>query len=126
MARATLAGELQAGHPVSERIELGYSLQANRKTWKAPSMPTAMRSSSTSTGGYAARLRQPIVSVDTKCTQRWPRVASEGATGAGPFVDKTLGKAIPYGIYDVNTGWVSVGEDHDTAVFAVETLRRWG
>ena len=43
------------------------------------------------------------------------------------FVAKTLGKAIPYGIYDVtnDTGWVSVGEDHDTAVFAVETLRRW-
>ena len=44
------------------------------------------------------------------------------------FVDKTLGKAIPYGIYDVtgDTGWVSVGEDHDTAVFAVETLRKVG
>ena len=43
------------------------------------------------------------------------------------FVDKTLGKAIPYGIYDVtgDSGWVSVGVDHDTAVFAVETLRRW-
>ena len=43
------------------------------------------------------------------------------------FPDKELGKAIPYGIYDVaaNTGWVSVGADHDTSAFAVETLRRW-
>ena len=43
------------------------------------------------------------------------------------FIDKDLGKAIPYGIYDqtANTGWVSVGVDHDTAEFAVETLRRW-
>ena len=43
------------------------------------------------------------------------------------FVDKELGKAIPYGVYDVtnDSGWVSVGEDHDTAAFAVETLRRW-
>ena len=43
------------------------------------------------------------------------------------FVDKSLGKAIPYGVYDVtnDAGWVSVGEDHDTAAFAVETLRRW-
>ena len=43
------------------------------------------------------------------------------------FLDKELGKAIPYGVYDVaaNTGWVSVGTDHDTAAFAVETMRRW-
>ena len=43
------------------------------------------------------------------------------------FVDKDLGKAIPYGVYDLsaNTGWVSVGCDHDTAEFAVESLRRW-
>ena len=43
------------------------------------------------------------------------------------FVDRELGKAIPYGVYDVtnDNGWVSVGEDHDTATFAVETLRRW-
>ena len=43
------------------------------------------------------------------------------------FPDKELGKAIPYGIYDVsaNTGWVSVGTDHDTSAFAVQTLRRW-
>jgi len=43
------------------------------------------------------------------------------------FPDPELGKAIPYGIYDVaeNTGWVCVGADHDTSAFAVETLRRW-
>ena len=43
------------------------------------------------------------------------------------FIDKDLGKAIPYGVYDVaaNAGWVSVGTDHDTAAFAVESIRRW-
>ena len=43
------------------------------------------------------------------------------------FPDPTVGKAIPYGVYDVaaNTGWVSVGRDHDTSAFAVSTLRRW-
>ena len=43
------------------------------------------------------------------------------------FIDRELGKAIPYGVYDLtaNTGWVSVGVDHDTAEFAVETVRRW-
>ena len=43
------------------------------------------------------------------------------------FIDKDLGKAIPYGVYDMtaDTGWVSVGVDHDTAEFAVETIRRW-
>ena len=43
------------------------------------------------------------------------------------FIDKELGRANPYGVYDVasNTGWVSVGTDHDTASFAVETIRRW-
>lgn len=43
------------------------------------------------------------------------------------FVDQELGRANPYGVYDVgsNTGWVSVGTDHDTARFAVETIRRW-
>ena len=43
------------------------------------------------------------------------------------FPDAALGKAVPYGVYDVaaNTGWVSVGTDHDTAASAVESLRRW-
>ena len=43
------------------------------------------------------------------------------------FMDKELGKAIPYGVYDVteNQGWVSVGIDHDTARFATEAMRRW-
>jgi hypothetical protein len=43
------------------------------------------------------------------------------------FADKQLGKAVPYGVYDVaaNTGWVNVGTDHDTAAFAVESIRRW-
>ncbi len=78
---------------------------------------------------------QPVVSVDTKKKELVGNYANGGAewqpTGAPvevdvhDFPDPTLGKAIPYGVYDLgaNTGWVSVGRDHDTAAFAVATLR---
>ena len=79
-----------------------------------------------------------MISVDTKkkelvgrVQERRPRVAARRAApvrvNVHDFPDKELGKAIPYGIYDVaaNTGWVVVGTDHDTAAFAVETIRRW-
>lgn len=80
---------------------------------------------------------QPVVSVDTKKKELIGNYANGGAewqpTGAPvevdvhDFPDPTLGKAIPYGVYDLgaNTGWVSVGRDHDTAAFAVATLRHW-
>ena len=80
---------------------------------------------------------QPVVSVDTKKKERVGNVAQGGreyqphgrpeTVQVHDFVDKALGKAIPYGVYDLtaNRGWVSVGTDHDTAQFAVETLRRW-
>ena len=80
---------------------------------------------------------QPVVSVDTKKKELVGRFANGGAewqpTGepdqvnVHDFPDPTLGKAIPYGVYDLgrNTGWVGVGTDHDTAAFAVQTLRRW-
>jgi hypothetical protein len=79
----------------------------------------------------------PVVSVDTKKKELVGRYASGGAewqpTGepervnVHDFPDPKVGKAIPYGVYDLgaNTGWVSVGTDHDTAAFAVATLRRW-
>ena len=78
-----------------------------------------------------------MVSVDTKKKELVGRFANSGAewqpTGepdqvtVHDFPDPTLGKAIPYGVYDVgaNRGWVGVGTDHDTAAFAVATLRRW-
>jgi hypothetical protein len=80
---------------------------------------------------------QPVVSVDTKKKELVGRYANGGAewqpageperVGVHDFPDKELGKAIPYGVYDLgaNAGWVSVGTDHDTAAFAVATLRRW-
>jgi hypothetical protein len=80
---------------------------------------------------------QPVVSVDTKKKELVGRYANGGAewqptgwperVGVHDFPDPTLGKAIPYGVYDLgaNTGWVSVGCDHDTAAFAVASLRRW-
>jgi hypothetical protein len=80
---------------------------------------------------------QPVVSVDTKKKELVGRYANGGREWrpAGEpervlvhdFPDQELGKAIPYGVYDLgaNAGWVSVGTDHDTAAFAVSTLRRW-
>ena len=54
-------------------------------------------------------------------------LASRSASSVHDFPDLELGKAIPYGIYDLaaDTGWVNVGTDHDTAAFAVESIRRW-
>jgi hypothetical protein len=81
---------------------------------------------------------QPVVSVDTKKKELVGRYANGGAewqpagaperVGVHDFPDPKVGKAIPYGVYDLgaNAGWVSVGTDHDTAAFAVATLRRWG
>ena len=80
---------------------------------------------------------QPVVSVDTKKKELVGEFKNGGReyqpagqperVNVHDFPDKELGKAIPYGIYDVsaNTGWVSVGTDHDTSAFAVATLRRW-
>ena len=143
---ARLARELAtAGHPVSERTvnrllhELGYSLQANRKTLEGSQHADrdAQFKHINRRGRAFQALRQPIVSVDTKKKElvgefrnggrEWRPKGQPQQVKVHDFVDKTLGKAIPYGIYDVtgDSGWVSVGVDHDTAVFAVETLRRW-
>ena len=136
---ARLAEELQAaGHPVSERTvnrllhELGYSLQANRKTLEGTQhvdRDAQFKHINRRVRAFQA-LRQPVVSVDTKKKElvgeyrnggrEWRPKGQPERVKVHDFVDKTLGKAIPYGIYDVtgDTGWVSVGEDHDTAVFA--------
>src|SRR3954471_25020189 len=83
------------------------------------------------------RQGQPVVSVDTKKKElvgqfrnggrEWQPQGQPEHVEVYDFAKKDLGKVIPYGIYDqtANTGWVSVGVDHDTAEFAVETLRRW-
>jgi len=81
--------------------------------------------------------RQPVISVDTKKKelvgdfknngQEWRPKGEPEEVRVHDFVDPELGRATPYGIYDLgrNNGWVSVGMDHDTAEFAVETIRRW-
>jgi hypothetical protein len=83
------------------------------------------------------RRGQPVISVDTKKKElvgdfknggrEWRPRGRPEEVRVYDFLDKTLGKAIPYGVYDltVNAGWVSVGTDHDTAEFAVEAIRRW-
>ena len=143
---ARLATELAAGgHAVSERTvnrllhELGYSLQANRKTLEGKQHADRDAQFKQINRRVRAfeRVRQPVVSVDTKKKEligefrnggrEWRPQGDPQRVKVHDFVDKELGKAIPYGVYDVtgDRGWVSVGEDHDTAAFAVETLRRW-
>jgi len=143
---ARLAAELQnQGHAVSERTvnrllhELGYSLQSNRKTLEGchhPGRDGQFQYINRRVKAFQ-RQGQPVVSVDTKKKELvgqfrnggrewWPTGQPEEVK-VHDFPDEELGKVIPYGVYDMatNTGWVSVGVDHDTAEFAVETLRRW-
>jgi hypothetical protein len=141
-----LARELAAsGHPVSERTvnrllnALGYSLQSNRKTVEGkdhPDRDAQFRHLNRRVMAFQRR-GQPVVSVDTKKKElvgnyrnpgrEWEPEGRPRQVKSKDFPDKNLGKVIPYGVYDPtdNTGWVGVGIDHDTAEFAVETLRRW-
>jgi hypothetical protein len=119
--------------------ELGYSLQANRKTREGSQHPDRNAQFEFIAGqvrGFQNR-GQPVISVDTKKKElvgnfknvgkEWRPQGSATEVNVHDFMDKKLGKAIPYGVYDLtaNAGWVSVGTDHDTADFAVETIRRW-
>ena len=143
---ARLARELQeAGHRVSERSvnrllhALGYSLQANRKTLEGKQHTDRDAQFNHINRRVRAfqRRRQPVVSVDTKkkelvgpfenAGREWRPRGHPEPVRVHDFPDKALGKAIPYGVYDLthDAGWVSVGIDHDTASFAVETLRLW-
>jgi hypothetical protein len=119
--------------------QTGYSLQANRKTREGLSHPDrdAQFEHINATVRRFQGRGQPVVSVDTKKKEwvgnfknggrEWHRRGEPDEVRVHDFLDKTLGKAIPYGVYDVtnNEGWVSVGIDHDTARFAAEALRRW-
>jgi len=119
--------------------EMGYSLQGNQKTKEGASHPDrdAQFHFIHDRIEDFQRRGQPVVSVDTK-KKEWVGDFKNGGREWRPqgdpepvrvydFIDKTLGKVSPYGVYDpaANVGWVSVGVDHDTAEFAVETLRRW-
>jgi hypothetical protein len=141
-----LATELQVlGHTVSARTVarllrgMHYSLQANRKTQEGSAHPdrnAQFAYINERTKAFQAR-GQPVISVDTKKKElvgdfknggrEWQPRGEPEYVRVYDFPDKELGKAIPYGVYDVttNTGWVSVGIDHDTAEFAVATLQQW-
>lgn len=141
-----LAEELRCqGHPVSDRTvaallqEAGYSLQANRKTREGSQHPdrNAQFEYINSQAQRFQKRRQPVISVDTKKKElvgdfknggrEWHPQGEPEEVRVHDFMDKELGKAIPYGVYDVtnNQGWVSVGIDHDTAYFAAGSIRRW-
>jgi hypothetical protein len=146
MSVRQLATELhRQGHTVERQTvahllaALGYSLQANRKTKEGAAHPD--RNAQFAYINTRVRAFQkrgyPVVSVDTKKKelvgdfknggQEWRPQGQPERVRVYDFVDEDLGKAIPYGVYDqaANTGWVNVGVDHDTAAFAVESLRRW-
>ena len=141
-----LAEELsRLGHPVSPRTvgrllnADGYSLQSNRKTQEGESHPD--RNAQFEFINLAVkqfqRRRQPVISVDTKKKElvgpfknggrEWQPKGEPEQVRVHDFLDKELGKAIPYGVFDLseNQGWVSVGIDHDTAQFAAQAIRRW-
>jgi hypothetical protein len=135
----------RSGHPVSADTvgvmlhDAGYRLQANAKTKEGgqhPDRDAQFRYLNEQVRAFRdAGL--PVVSVDAKKKElvgefknggrEWQPTGKPVAVRVHDFVDPQLGKAIPYGIYDLgrNAGWVSVGQDHDTATFAVESLRRW-
>jgi transposase len=141
-----LTGELtRMKHRVSHQVvadllhELGYSLQANRKTKEGASHPDRNAQFEHLNGKVKWSLgrHQPVISVDTKKKELVGDFKNNGRelrpkgqpelVRVHDFVDPELGRATPYGIYDLgrNRGWVSVGMDHDTAEFAVEAIRRW-
>ena len=142
----TLAAELKRqGHPVSHQTvsevlqSLGYSLQVNRKTREGAGHPdrNAQFEHIARRAKQFQRRGQPVISVDTKkkelagdfknAGQEWHPVGQPPVVQVHDFQDKELGKAIPYGVYDLsaNAGWVSVGIDHDTPEFAVESIYCW-
>lgn len=119
--------------------KLGYSLQGNRKTLEGGEHPdrNAQFEFINARAEAAIHNGQPVISVDTKKKElvgQYKNGGKELRPKGEPeevkvydFVDKILGRANPYGVYDItnNLGWVSVGTDHDTASFAVATIRRW-
>lgn len=141
-----LAGALtELGHPVSDRTVArmlraqGFSLQANTKVTEGrqhEDRDAQFRYLAAQVAEFAGA-GQPVISVDTKKKElvgafknggrEYQPTGQPEQVNVHDFPDKELGKAIPYGIYDVsaNAGWVTVGTDHDTSAFAVATLRSW-
>ena len=141
-----LAAELTgSGHPVASDTVAkllkgnGFSLQANAKTLEGGQHPDRDEQFSYLNDQVTDHLEAgcPVISVDTKKKElvgnfknkgtEWRPAGQPEQVKVHDFIDADLGKANPYGVYDVaaNTGWVSVGTDHDTAAFAVNTIRSW-
>jgi len=135
----------EQGHAVSHATvgvlldQAGFSLQANRKTREGKSHPdrNAQFEYINKLVKRFQRRSQPVISVDTKKKElvgdfknggrEYRRRRCPSPVRVHDFLDKKLGKAIPYGVYDLanNEGWVSVGITHDTAEFAAATIQRW-
>ena len=143
--RALARALTEQGHRVSDYVvrrllhEQGYSLQANAKTTEGGQHPDRDAQFAHLSDQAAAHLAagNPVISVDTKKKElvgayknggrEWSPAGQPVPVKVHDFIDPVLGKANPYGVYDVgaDTGWVSVGTDHDTAEFAVATISRW-
>jgi hypothetical protein len=133
------------GHRIGRTVvgqllhKLGYSLQANRKTREGSSHPDRDAQFRYINDRVKAALAQgePAISVDTKKKElvgdfknpgrEWRAKGSAQDVRVHDFLIPGLGRAVPYGVYDIagNAGWVSVGIDHDTAAFAVNAIRSW-
>jgi hypothetical protein len=142
-----LANELcEQGHRVTQRtvhrilVAQKYSMKSNRKSREGakenPDRDLQFKFISDKTEGLLAK-RYPVLSVDTKKKENvgnfknsgkeWSRKGNHIDVNTHDFIDKKLGKAAPYGVYDIanNKGWVSVGISSDTAEFAVNSIRSW-
>ena len=143
--RNLAAGLRALGHRISYSVvrellrSLGYSLQANRKTREGSNHPDrdAQFCYINEQVKTALASGEPAISVDTKkkelvgdfknAGREWRPKGAPEPVRVHDFLIKQLGRAVPYGVYDIgeNAGWVSVGIDHDTASFAVNAIRRW-
>ncbi len=141
-----LAEELtKLGHKICDRTvcdllsELGYSLQANRKSQEGRNHPDrdAQFQYISRKSKRFKKLKQPVISVDTKKKEmignysnkgkEWQRKGEPINVNTHDFPDPKTPKASPYGVYDItnNKGWVSIGMSNDTAEFAVSTIKKW-
>jgi len=143
--RKLTVGLREMGHDISRTLvgemlhELGYSLQGNSKAKEGRTHPdrNAQFEHINRRVRTLQRRRQPVISVDTKKKElvgdfkrsgrEWRPKGFPERVRVHDFIIPELGKAVPYGIYDLtkNAGWVSIGIDHDTATFAVQSIRRW-
>lgn len=133
-------GHAACPHVIADCLRhLGYSLQSNRKTLEGGSHVDRDAQFQYIANQAKAFLAdgEPVISVDTKkkelvgnfrnAGRAWRPKGAPEQVKVHDFIDPKLGRAVPYGVYDIgdNKGWVSVGTDHDTASFAVHAIRRW-